>query len=202
MSRRGLVRRLAGTGTATHILLASIGGLFLSALPFGGSIAGDPASDHDREYAVKAAYLVNLPQFIDWPSAEAPDAVFDVWVIGNDPFGPLLDQAFSGKTVLGRTFAVHRSPDVVSIGEGEDVDIVFLAAQNTESATAWTEQLGSGPILVTSEIPGHAALNGIVGFYISGNNVRFEINRKNADARGLRISSQLLDLARVVGEGT
>ncbi|MCA9759685.1 MAG: YfiR family protein, partial [Candidatus Eisenbacteria bacterium] len=45
-------------------------------------------------------------------------------------------------------------------------------------------------------------LNGIVGFYISGNNVRFEINRKNADARGLRISSQLLDLARIVGEGT
>ena len=188
---------------ATGVVAAGLViGALLSVIPVSKPVAGDPASDHDREYAVKAAYLVNLPQFIDWPSTEPPDPVFDVWVIGDDPFGPLLDRAFSGKEVTGRSFSIHRSPDVASIGEGDDVDIVFLAARDKESAAAWTEELGPGPILVTSETPGHAALNGIVGFYISGNNVRFEINRKNADARGLRISSQLLDLARIVGEGT
>ncbi|MDB5340130.1 MAG: YfiR/HmsC-like, partial [Planctomycetaceae bacterium] len=45
-----------------------------------------------------------------------------------------------------------------------------------------------------------ASQRGHVGFYTAQNNVKFEINNKSAGNAGLKISSKLLRLGRIVGE--
>jgi hypothetical protein len=48
---------------------------------------------------------------------------------------------------------------------------------------------------------GFARQGGVIGFRLDGNKVRFDVNVEAARQSGLRISSKLLRLARVVREG-
>ena len=52
-----------------------------------------------------------------------------------------------------------------------------------------------GPILTVGETAQFLREGGMVRFYLQNNNVRFQINQKNAEAAGLKVSSQLLALA-------
>ena len=46
-------------------------------------------SGSSREYQIKAAFLYNFLQFVDWPKAKIADAnkPIIIGIIGNDPFG-------------------------------------------------------------------------------------------------------------------
>src|SRR3972149_11403635 len=63
------------------------------------------------EYAVKAAFIYKFTKFVDWPAQAFadPKEPFSICVLGKDPFGNVLDQIFSGKTVNGREPVVKRS---------------------------------------------------------------------------------------------
>jgi hypothetical protein len=54
------------------------------------------------------------------------------------------------------------------------------------------------PVLTVSEMPGFDELGGMVNFFIEDRRIRFEINPQAAARSGLRISSQLLNLSRIV----
>jgi hypothetical protein len=56
------------------------------------------------------------------------------------------------------------------------------------------------PILTVGEERDFIARGGIVSLYLDGSNVRFTINPAAADRAGLRISSRLLQLARIVDD--
>ncbi len=59
------------------------------------------------EYQVKAAFLLNFTKFIDWPQSEA-GSPFGICIVGDDPFGLVLDQMVEGETFQGRKLAVQR----------------------------------------------------------------------------------------------
>jgi hypothetical protein len=59
--------------------------------------------------------------------------------------------------------------------------------------------LKDASVLTVGETEGFAARGGIINFYIEGNRVRFEINPDAAHRSGLKISSQLLQLGKLVG---
>jgi hypothetical protein len=63
------------------------------------------------EYQVKAAYLSNFGKFVDWPARPgAPkDEVFNICVIGDDPFGGALDAALEGETIDHAPLVARRS---------------------------------------------------------------------------------------------
>ena len=52
-----------------------------------------------------------------------------------------------------------------------------------------------GPVLTVGETAQFLRDGGMVRFYLQNNKVRFQINQKNAEAAGLKVSSQLLALA-------
>jgi hypothetical protein len=53
----------------------------------------------------------------------------------------------------------------------------------------------TGPILTVGETPQFLRDGGMVRFHIENNKVRFQINQKNAETAGLKVSSLLLALA-------
>lgn len=59
-------------------------------------------------------------------------------------------------------------------------------------------ELAGAPVLTVSEIEGFGRRGGIINFYLEENRVRFEINPRAAEAGGLRISSELLSLGKIV----
>ena len=66
-------------------------------------------ADAQREYAVKSVFLYNFCRFIEWPrhAFGGPAEPIVIGVIGDDPFGPLLDEAVQGERMRGRTIRIE-----------------------------------------------------------------------------------------------
>src|ERR1700758_4217756 len=62
------------------------------------------------EYQVKAVFLFNLAQFVDWPSKAFADpaAPLIIGVLGEDPFGSYLDETLRGETVRNHPLVLQR----------------------------------------------------------------------------------------------
>ncbi|MGB7154513.1 MAG: YfiR family protein, partial [Candidatus Acidiferrales bacterium] len=63
-----------------------------------------------NEYQVKAAYLFNFGRFVKWPATPTAgkDDSFTVCVLGQDPFGPVLDSTLAGEDLDGKRVATRR----------------------------------------------------------------------------------------------
>ena len=63
------------------------------------------------EYQVKAVFLFNFAQFVDWPSKAFPEpqTPLVIGVVGEDPFGPYLDETVRGETVNNRPLTAGRA---------------------------------------------------------------------------------------------
>ena len=169
-------------------LLAALGTL----APIGR--AGD--NQGQVEYEVKAAFLFNFAKFVQWPpEAMSNGGSMRLCILGRDPFGSLLESGLSGKAIGEKPIEIGRSSDVRQL---EGCQVVFISSSERSQAAAILETLSTRPILTVSEMPGFAELGGMVNFYIDDHRIRFEINPKSAARSGLRISSQLLKLARIV----
>ena len=148
-----------------------------------------------REYDVKAAFLLNFTKIIEWPADAFADASspFGLCILGQDPFGRALDEVMKGETVAGRNIAIRRISD---LPEPQACQIVFTT-ETGEEAVAGLRRLGPG-VLTVADGENFVREGGIIGFVIENRRVRFDINRTAAEAAGLKFSSKLFTVARVV----
>jgi hypothetical protein len=168
----------------------------LSALFLAMMVAG--ARGQTKEYRIKAAFLLNFAQFVDWPDSAfaTPSSPFEVGVLGADPFGPALDETVQGENVHSRKLAIRRSKRIEDLA---DCQMIFVSKSERARLAAILAKTGSRPVVTVGEIPGFAAEGGTINFYLDQNKVRFEINAASAKLGGLKISSQLLGLGKIVG---
>jgi hypothetical protein len=113
--------------------------------------------------------------------------------VGEDGFAQVLTQAVKGKSVQGRVIVVRRTR------RDDDVracDIVFVSASEASRTSDIVERLRNTAVLVVGETPHFLREGGHIRFFVEGNRVRFQIDAENALQAGLKISSQLLSLAR------
>lgn len=165
-------------------LLRSVGA-WLAALSLSASVAAQPT-----DIAVKAAFLPRFARYVTWPQAAMPKGAdpFILCVIGDDPFGPLLDDAARSQSVAGRSIAVRRMD---SAAGADGCQIAFVAGGR---AVQILGAIGRKPVLTITD-SGSGYARGIIHFVIDGGRVRFFIDQASATQRGLAISSRLLALA-------
>jgi len=171
---------------------------FLGFLSGVSSPAATPsAGELAREYQIKAVYLFNFVQFVEWPPTAFPEvgSPFEIGVLGRNPFGSSLDDAVKGETVRGRRLVVRYAE---RLEELRTCHVLFIAASEKDRLDEILGQLDSSAVLTVGETPDFPARGGIINFYPDGRKVRFEINAHAAQQHGLKPSSQLLSLARVV----
>ena len=149
------------------------------------------------EYEVQAAYLSNFGRFVEWPvKAGASDRdPFYVCVLGQDPFGPLLDAALKGETIGGAPMAARR---VTGTADAANCRIIYLNPSKDIPQKALLAALGNTNVLTVSDAAGFTQQGGMIQFVLDGNRVRFEINLAAAQRAGLNLSSQLLKVAVAV----
>ncbi|HLG97565.1 MAG TPA: YfiR family protein [Bryobacteraceae bacterium] len=146
-----------------------------------------------NEYAVKALFLYNFAKFADWPPTMAGGPIC-IGVIGDDPFGQVLDDAVAGKTVNGRAFVVRRFK---SEQDARQCHIVFVNLEKRLMRPA-LEKLKDCGVMTVGDARGFAEAGGVVNFLLVDDRVRFEINLDAAARAGLKFSSKLLMLAKIV----
>jgi len=151
-----------------------------------------------REYPLKAVFLLNFAQFTDWPTNafDAPDSPFVIGVLGDDPFGDVLDEAVKDEQVAGRKFVVERYARVEDV---KNCHILFISQSETRRMDKITNELKGKPILTVSDIDNLAYYHGVcVRFITENNKIRLRINTDSLKAANLVMSSKLLRVAEVV----
>lgn len=161
---------------------------------------GVTAAEVSREYDLKAAFLFNFPTFVEWPAAAfaGPADPFIIGIVGDDPFGSVLDD-------LVRNEYTDKHPIVVRrFRRGEDYTachLLFISESEARRSAEILRRVGARPVLTVSDLPGFAQQGGIVEFARLDNRVQLLINPRSAQGAGLTVSSKLLELAHVVNRG-
>jgi hypothetical protein len=154
---------------------------------------GNPPTD----YQLKAAFLFNFAKFIDWPNSSfaSPQSLFAICILGQDPFGSVLDDTLKGKTIGGRPIAVRRLKDKA---EGRQCQMVFVSSSESRHLAEIIGSLQVANVLLVGESNGFAVLGGTIELTLEDSHIRFAINTDAADRSGLTVSSKLLALAKIV----
>lgn len=147
------------------------------------------------EYQVKAAFLLNFTKFVEWPSGAfaASDSHFTICLVGKDPFARILDEMVDGEVVNGRKMTVRRMSESPS---PQVCQVVFIGSQEKDIPRI-LGGLGRG-VLTVGEGDGFIRAGGIIAFVIQDRRVRFDIAQSAAEGAALKLSSQLLAVARSV----
>lgn len=146
------------------------------------------------EYEIKAAFLVNFTQFVEWPAAEsaAPGSPIVIGVLGTDPFGPKLDAVARGRHVDGHPIVVRRVHGIV----GDDCcHILFVGTGGAADLSGIVLVATARGMLTVGDTAGFATRGGAIEFFVEDERVRFAINLDAAAAAGLKVSSHLAQLA-------
>lgn len=149
------------------------------------------------DYDVKAAYLYNFGHFVEWPAsvAAAKNDSFTVCVLGQDPFGPILDGTLAGETIANRKVAAKR---ISTPQESGSCQILFMSSAEDGQLKQIIEALNKQAILTVSDMPRFSQRGGMIQFVLEGNKVRFEVNVTAVQQAGLNLSSDLLKVAAAV----
>jgi hypothetical protein len=152
------------------------------------------------EYQVKAVFLYNFAQFVEWPASAFPDSAgpLVICVLGEDPFGPYLDETVRGETVQAHPLIVQRSRHVEEI---RSCHILFVGQQEQERLDEILGTLKGRPALTVSDAEGFAKRGGMIRFVTERNRIRLRINLQAARAANLTLSSKLLRPAQIVRTG-
>jgi hypothetical protein len=162
-------------------------------------IAPNTEAQAASESQVKAAFLYNFAKFVEWPSQSFPDGNTPVviGVIGDEHIADALDQICKGRTIDGRRLVSRR---LSSDGNTEGCHILFVAATEKRHISAILDRLGDSSVLTVGDTEGFISNGGMVGFVIQKSKIGFEVNAGAAKRKRLKISSQLLKLAKDVRE--
>lgn len=149
------------------------------------------------EYQVKAAFLYNFAKFVEWPPgtfANATDPI-GICIVGQNPFGSMLEDMVQGKKLGERVFVIRRLADTRNAAKCQ---ILFIGAADWRRTRSLPVAPYDQGILTVGETDDFTALGGIIGFKLDGTRIRIQIALEAADHAKLDISSKLLSLAEIV----
>jgi len=160
-------------------------------------------SPRTSEYQLKAVFLFNFAQFVDWPPSatqdsqppQPPQPPLLIGILGDDPFGTFLDETVRGERVGARPIQVRRYRRIADI---EACNILFISRSESERVPEILSAVKNRPVLTVSDGDGFASQGGIIEFFTDKSRIRLRINLDAAEAANLTISSKLLRVAEVV----
>jgi hypothetical protein len=168
-------------------------------LTLNSSLKAQSRNQESEEYPVKLAFLYNFTKFVEWPPRSYGEAgsPLTICIVGDDPFSPDLEGELQTREVRGHPVKIKKlKPDA----DLNACQIVFVPLTAETHAISIVMRLKRSNTLTIGETEGFAMLGGIINLTIEENKLHFEVNPIAADRAGLKISSKLLSLAKIVKE--
>jgi hypothetical protein len=146
------------------------------------------------EYSVKAAYLAKFGIFVQWPTRafDTPQSPVVLCVVGNDPFGAVLDKMAEGQHVGERPIIIRR---LKAVAGDSGCSILFAGGSQDQSVDATLKAVTGSGVLTVTDNAREGGTAGIVDFVVQDGRVRFTIDDQAAARNGIVVSSHLLSLA-------
>jgi hypothetical protein len=152
-----------------------------------------------KEYQVKAAFLLRFIPFVEWPAHVFgdPEAPIQIGILGEDPFGAVLDQMVTNQRIRNRPLIVTRAKNIDDL---VDCHLIYVCDSEIKRLNEVTNHFSMSSILTISDLDGFAEHGGIIRFYLENKKIRFEINPHAAQRQHLKLSAQLLNLGTIVAD--
>lgn len=149
------------------------------------------------EYQVKAAYLYQFANFVEWPASSFPktDSPLVIGVLGDDPFGKTLDETIRDVLVRNRKLVLRRFRKIEDL---TPCHILFVSRSEKDKLAQIMAKVQDEPTLTVGEADDFARAGGIINFVLTEGRVKFRINLPAADRAGLKLSAKLLAVAKEV----
>lgn len=150
-----------------------------------------------EESQVKAAYLYNFAKFVEWPPGMFPDSESPavICVVGDDRMSEVLERAVSGKKVNGRAVKVQR-PHLAE--EFKACHILYIGFGDRDHIAEMLGDLRGSSVLTVGQSGQFISLGGMINLAFKNARIELEIDPDASNAVGLKISSRLLVVARLV----
>jgi len=161
------------------------------------SAATKSSPQQAKEFHVKALFLYNFANFVEWPADAFKnlDSPLRLCLYGSVPFGGFLD-AVDGTRIRDRHLKIVRTSDSVEIEPG--CHILFVGTEHIEEIDQLFKNMNHLFVLSIGSVEGFTDKGGIVNILRTQDQNKFEINLSKAIKNGLLIDSDLLSLARII----
>lgn len=149
------------------------------------------------EHQAKAVMLLKFLGYVKWPERafESPTSPLRIAVVGEDPFGEVLDETFKDKKFGEREIELLRFESVADL---EPCHLLFAPASEATRLERILQWSKGRPVLLIGESKGFAEAGGCINFTIVDKKIAFEINKQAAKRADLELSSHILRLAKIV----
>lgn len=143
------------------------------------------------ERASMAAFLLQLPAFIEWPenAFASPADPFRLCIVGEDPFGAMLQGKPEAQVVGKRALIIERDK---AVSPDEHCQVMYIDGE-ADFVTQSLAAVSGRPVLTVTDT--QTGDKGIVNFVPAQDHVRLQVDQQAALRNHLNVSSKLLDLA-------
>jgi uncharacterized protein DUF4154 len=157
-----------------------------------------PAPPPLKEAEAKAAFLYNLPLFVEWPpEVFAEPGPLVVGFAAPTPVADALRPA-EGRTIRNRVLTIR---PLAAVDDPRGCHILFVPAMDERASALLLARLKGTPVFTVGEDERFTTQGGILRLFIKDARLRMDVNLSGAEAAGLKLSSKLLGLANVVRGG-
>jgi hypothetical protein len=148
------------------------------------------------EYEIRAAMLLNLTRFIDWPASklDAGHPQFLVCILGQDPITPFADRFLQNQTVNAKPVRVEH---LSTLDTASSCHMLYVGASERKNLGPAYAELMKNNVLILSERPNTSSPNQVIGLPSIDEHVHIEVDLSAAQKSGITFSSKLLRLATV-----
>jgi hypothetical protein len=149
-----------------------------------------PVSAQMDERLVKAAALLKVALFVEWPAVPASER-FVIGIAADEDFTEKVAATARSRRLHDREVVVKR---LTGADEACACQLLFVGEREDARSAALLQSARARPVLTIGETTAFLREGGIVRLFRDNDRLRLQINNKPADQAGLKISSRLLQL--------
>jgi hypothetical protein len=151
------------------------------------------------EARIEAAFVFNFAKFVTWPEAAfpSPRSPLVLAVLDLEMYEAARD------TLAGRTVQGH-SLEIRMISRPDQIDgshVLFIGSGAAARVEEFQPAMRGGPLLTIGAFDGFIDRGGMIELFKSERKIRFGVHLQTVRTAGLKISSEVLQLAAFVRGG-
>ena len=147
------------------------------------------------ELSLKAAFIYNFAKYVEWPD-DSPGSRTELCIgtLGRPQIDKVL-AGLAGKNIRGKTVVIRRFN---SEEEAKNCQILFIDRSELERFEDVAHALEGRRVMTVADREGFCAAGGMVTLVNQDGRITYDINYREIQRSGLKVSSQLLKLARKI----
>ena len=147
----------------------------------------------NKSYQIIAGFLLQFTSFVEWPSG-TKDGV-NLCLVGGDPFGNFIDEMVKSRPTnrKGQAIIVRR----LLLGSSVEFCHIIFSTEQSTNELFWRALPKNHSILLVSETSDFTKNGGFVSVYRENKRIRLDVNLELVNRARLKMSSQLLKLAKI-----